>query len=134
MPELARFQGIVVGRFFNEGEPPHFHADYGSEEAPVDVVLASNRISVGSAATGPVSWSSPLRPRRRASPSKHRGGRQAKRPGRVVTGFNVRKPCGTIVDLGHGYKVQGFLREALSSLTLDPSPGSRMNQERAHAT
>ena len=33
MPELSRFYGIVVRMFFNDHNPPHFHAYYGSDEA-----------------------------------------------------------------------------------------------------
>ncbi len=30
MPEISRFYGIVIAMFFNEHNPPHFHADYGN--------------------------------------------------------------------------------------------------------
>ena len=33
MPELSRFYGIVVRMFFNDHNPRHFHAYYGSDEA-----------------------------------------------------------------------------------------------------
>jgi len=33
MPELSRFYGIVVRMFFNDHPPPHFHANYGPDEA-----------------------------------------------------------------------------------------------------
>jgi hypothetical protein len=41
MPELARFYGIVVRMFFNDHEPPHFHAYYGSDEALVAIETLS---------------------------------------------------------------------------------------------
>jgi len=28
MPELSRFLGIVIYMYFNEHNPPHFHAEY----------------------------------------------------------------------------------------------------------
>lgn len=37
MPELARFFGIVIRMHFDDHLPPHFHAEYGSDEALVDV-------------------------------------------------------------------------------------------------
>ncbi len=29
MPEIARFYGIVIKMFFEDHNPPHFHAIYG---------------------------------------------------------------------------------------------------------
>ena len=29
MPEISRFYGIIIQMFFNEHNPPHFHAEYG---------------------------------------------------------------------------------------------------------
>ncbi len=29
MPEISRFYGIIIRMFFNEHNPPHFHAEYG---------------------------------------------------------------------------------------------------------
>ena len=29
MPEVSRFYGIVIAMYFNEHNPPHFHAKYG---------------------------------------------------------------------------------------------------------
>ena len=37
MPEISRFFGIVVRRFFNDHEPPHFHVSYGEFEALIEV-------------------------------------------------------------------------------------------------
>jgi hypothetical protein len=35
MPEISRFFGIVVRMFFEDHQPPHFHATYGEHEALV---------------------------------------------------------------------------------------------------
>lgn len=32
MPEISRFLGIVIKMYFNEHNPPHFHATYGGNE------------------------------------------------------------------------------------------------------
>lgn len=37
MPEISRFLGIVVGMFYNEHAPPHFHARYGEHEVTVRI-------------------------------------------------------------------------------------------------
>jgi hypothetical protein len=37
MPEISRFLGIVIKMFFDEHQPPHFHAEYGGNEALVDI-------------------------------------------------------------------------------------------------
>jgi len=37
MPEVSRFLGIVIGMFFNDHSPPHFHASYGEHEAAVSI-------------------------------------------------------------------------------------------------
>ena len=33
MPEISRFFGIIVAMYYNDHEPPHFHARYGSQRA-----------------------------------------------------------------------------------------------------
>ena len=33
MPEICRFYGIVIKIYFADHAPPHFHAEYGSDEA-----------------------------------------------------------------------------------------------------
>ena len=30
MPEVSRFYGIVIRIFYDDHNPPHFHAEYGS--------------------------------------------------------------------------------------------------------
>jgi hypothetical protein len=37
VPEISRFFGIVIRMFFNDHEPPHFHAVYGDHEAQIDI-------------------------------------------------------------------------------------------------
>jgi len=42
MPEISRFYGIIIAMFYNEHNPPHFHARYGSQK----VVIAIRTLSV----------------------------------------------------------------------------------------
>ena len=37
MPEISRFYGIIIRMFFNEHNPPHFHAEYGESKIIVDL-------------------------------------------------------------------------------------------------
>lgn len=37
MPEISRFLGIVIKMFFDEHNPPHFHATYGSYSAAISI-------------------------------------------------------------------------------------------------
>jgi hypothetical protein len=37
MPEISRFFGIVIAMYFEDHEPPHFHAYYGSASARVRI-------------------------------------------------------------------------------------------------
>lgn len=37
MPEISRFLGIVIAMYYNDHEPAHFHAVYGSLEITVEV-------------------------------------------------------------------------------------------------
>ena len=37
MPEISRFYGIVIKMFFDDHNPPHFHAQYGEHEAVVSI-------------------------------------------------------------------------------------------------
>lgn len=41
MPEISRFLGIVVGMFYNDHAPPHFHARYGEYEVIVRIDYGS---------------------------------------------------------------------------------------------
>ena len=37
MPEISRFFGIVIRMYYNDHNPPHFHARYGTHEAVVGI-------------------------------------------------------------------------------------------------
>ena len=37
MPEICRFYGIVIKMFFEDHNPPHFHAEYSGFEAFVEI-------------------------------------------------------------------------------------------------
>ena len=47
MPEISRFFGISIRMYFDDHNPPHFHAIYGGAEAEVGidpVALASRKV------------------------------------------------------------------------------------------
>ncbi len=37
MPEISRFFGIIIRMYWNDHEPPHFHAIYGDFEALIEI-------------------------------------------------------------------------------------------------
>lgn len=37
MPEISRFFGIIIAMFYNDHNPPHFHARYGSYKAAIKI-------------------------------------------------------------------------------------------------
>ena len=37
MPEISRFYGIIIAMYYNEHNPPHFHAKYGEFKAEIDI-------------------------------------------------------------------------------------------------
>jgi hypothetical protein len=37
MPTISSFYGILIRMFFNDHDPPHFHARYGEFEATIDL-------------------------------------------------------------------------------------------------
>jgi hypothetical protein len=37
MPEVSRFYGIVIRMFYDDHNPPHFHAEYGDDEVLVNI-------------------------------------------------------------------------------------------------
>jgi hypothetical protein len=45
MPTISRFYGISIRMFFNDHEPPHFHAVYGEHEALIEI--ATGRVIYG---------------------------------------------------------------------------------------
>ena len=46
MPEISRFLGIIISMYFDEHNPPHFHAHYNEYRASVDI--GNLNIMVGS--------------------------------------------------------------------------------------
>ncbi len=49
MPEISRFFGIVIKMFFDDHNPPHFHAEYNNDAALIDI----NNLSVFSGSLPP---------------------------------------------------------------------------------
>ena len=43
MPEISRFFGIVITMYFDEHNPPHFHARYGSDRAAIEIATLQVR-------------------------------------------------------------------------------------------
>jgi len=41
MPEISRFLGIIITMYFNEHDPPHFHARYGEHKAEIAIETLS---------------------------------------------------------------------------------------------
>lgn len=41
MPEICRFLGIIITMYFNEHNPPHFHARYGDHKAEIAIETLS---------------------------------------------------------------------------------------------
>jgi phosphomannomutase len=37
MPEICRFYGIIVAMFYDDHNPPHFHARYGDDKIVVEI-------------------------------------------------------------------------------------------------
>jgi hypothetical protein len=37
LPEICRFYGIVIKMFWDDHEPPHFHAEYGEHVAIIGI-------------------------------------------------------------------------------------------------
>jgi hypothetical protein len=46
MPEICRFYGIVIAMYYNDHNPPHFHAIYGDYEA--NITIKDHQILSGS--------------------------------------------------------------------------------------
>ncbi len=47
MPEISRFYGIVIGMFYEDHRPPHFHVRSGEHQAVVriaDLVLVEGHL------------------------------------------------------------------------------------------
>ena len=41
MPEICRFYGIIIAMFYDEHNPPHFHARYGDFKVSIDIQTLS---------------------------------------------------------------------------------------------
>ena len=41
MPKISRFLGIIITMYFNEHNPPHFHARYGDHKAEITIETLS---------------------------------------------------------------------------------------------
>ena len=41
MPEISRFFGIVVKMYYDDHNPPHFHAEYGGHTASIAIQTLS---------------------------------------------------------------------------------------------
>ncbi|NCO41239.1 MAG: transcriptional regulator [Armatimonadetes bacterium CG_4_10_14_3_um_filter_66_18] len=37
MPEISRFYGIIIALFYDEHNPPHFHACYGGDKVAIEI-------------------------------------------------------------------------------------------------
>lgn len=37
MPQISRFFGIIVAMYYDDHNPPHFHAKYGSDECLISI-------------------------------------------------------------------------------------------------
>lgn len=37
MPEISQFYGIIIKMYFDDHNPPHFHAEYGGHEAVINI-------------------------------------------------------------------------------------------------
>ena len=37
MPEISRFFGIIIAMFYDEHNPPYFHARYGNAQAVIEI-------------------------------------------------------------------------------------------------
>ena len=38
MPEISRFYGIIIRMYFNDHNPPHFHAEYQGKKAEYNIL------------------------------------------------------------------------------------------------
>ena len=47
MPQISRFFGIIISMYFEDHNPPHFHAQYGEDECLIsirDLVVIQGKI------------------------------------------------------------------------------------------
>ena len=45
MPEISRFYGIIISMYYDDHNPPHFHARYGKDKGVIEI--ASIRLLEG---------------------------------------------------------------------------------------
>jgi hypothetical protein len=38
MPEISRFFGIIIAMFYDDHNPPHFHARYGKDGVAIEII------------------------------------------------------------------------------------------------
>ena len=58
MSEISRFFGIVIRMYFDDHDPPHFHAIYGGEEAQIGIepIAVLNGNLTGRALSMVIEW------------------------------------------------------------------------------
>lgn len=44
MPEISRFLGIIIRMFYNEHNPPHFHAYYNDYKAEIAIDVIAGEL------------------------------------------------------------------------------------------
>lgn len=54
MPEICRFYGIIIRMYYDDHNPPHFHAQYGSDQATV--AISTLAVIAGVATSRPRTW------------------------------------------------------------------------------
>ncbi|GAB4026741.1 DUF4160 domain-containing protein [Spirosoma gilvum] len=37
MPQISRFFGIIIAMYYDDHNPPHFHAKYGNDQALISI-------------------------------------------------------------------------------------------------
>jgi hypothetical protein len=38
MPEISRFNGIIIAMYYDDHNPPHFHVRYGKDKASLEIL------------------------------------------------------------------------------------------------
>ncbi|MHB9118250.1 MAG: DUF4160 domain-containing protein [Burkholderiales bacterium] len=54
MPEISRFLGIIIAMFYDEHNPPHFHARYGDYK--VEIVIQTLSVLAGKLPPRAMGW------------------------------------------------------------------------------
>ena len=97
MPEISRFYGLVIKIFYDDHNPPHFHAEYGEYEVLINITtLAIMSGRVPARALGMVTeWAG-------AAP-----GRTPRRLGEGETAFAARPDRAPSVNAAAGRQEHG---------------------------